>query len=407
MNPLRVYLFEHEAGILEESVGGALSFRYSSDWLKNPQSPGLSRALPLQKDDHNDTSVRAFFSGLLPEGTPRSQVAANLGLSEENDYGLLTALGGDCAGAVRLVPLESKPSAEVPQILTKESLASYVQELPRRPLLAGKEGVRLSLAGAQSKLPLRMIGEKISLSSFHYPSTHILKPESPNFEGLAAVEYFSLLFAKRIGLNVVNAQILNLADTPCLLVERYDRFSEAESQIKRIHQEDFCQALAIPPHRKYQQEGGPSVAESLEMIRTWSSRPVLDIRQFLETLIYNVLLGNADAHGKNFSWLYPNGKRQLAPQYDLVATTLWSELSTRMAMRIGQAKYINEVTSDHFLKMAGQNQVGKAILKNVLADICQKARSELQYSLANVPTLTGEFRHQLHTEISDRISKLS
>jgi len=123
-------------------------------------------------------------------------------------------------------------------------------------------------------------------------------------------------------------------------VERYDRkIDPSTGEVQRIHQEDFCQALGVPSHRKYQQEGGPAASDLLACIRAHSTAPALDLGHFLDLLVFNVLIGNADAHGKNDSWLYTGGSRRLAPAYDLVATTLWPELSSRMAMRIGQAKH--------------------------------------------------------------------
>ena len=303
---------------------------------------------------------------------------------------------------------EAFPAPAVPHPLSETDLAVLVRELPRRPLLAGDDGVRHSLAGAQSKLPLRWIGGEYALSTFDAPSTHILKPESPDFPGLAAVEAFCLDLARRVGLNAARAEWLRVGGTPCLRVERYDREADASTgKIRRIHQEDFCQSLGVPSHRKYQQEGGPSAADLLACIRDHSTAPVLDLRQILDLLVFNVLIGNADAHGKNFAWIYPNSARRLAPAYDLVATTLWPELSTRMAMRVGYAKFIEEVTVDHFLKFAEANRIGKTAFRARLMNLVERVLAQLPAALDAAPEIPEPFREQLAARILQRTRKLA
>lgn len=409
MRSLSVWLCGEQVGNLFESGAVGLSFTYDSAWLSGPQNPPLSQSLPPGPDTLQGPSVKAFFAGLLPEASVRRKVAANLGLSEENDFALLSALGGDCAGAVRLLPEgEAFPGAREPCPLSEAALAEIVRELPRRPLLAGETGVRLSLAGAQSKLPIRWINGHYALSTFDAPSTHILKPESPDFPGLVAVEAFCLDLARRVGLRAAKADLLHLGGIPCLRIERYDRVREPETgKVLRIHQEDFCQALGIPPHRKYQQEGGPSAADILTGIRKFSSAPVLDLGHFLDLLVFNVIIGNADAHGKNFAWLYADKRCHLAPAYDLVATTLWPELSSRMAMRVGQAKFIEEVSADHFLKFAAANRIGKPAFRSRMESLCERIRVQLPLSLEHATELPEPFRDHLAVRIPQRAQKLA
>lgn len=409
MRTLQVWLHEEPVGILSETPAGGLSFTYMDTWRIDSGCPPLSRSLPPGRDPLEGPAVLAFFGGLLPEGLVRRQVAANLGLSEDNDFALLGALGGDCAGALRLLAEgEPRPAAAAPAPLSESELAALVAELPRRPLLAGEDGVRLSLAGAQSKLPLRWIGGHYALSTFDAPSTHILKPESPNFPGLAAVEAFCLDLARRAGLRAARAEWLRAGDRPCLRVERYDReLDPATGKVRRIHQEDFCQALGVPSHRKYQQEGGPAASDVLDCIRDHSTAPVLDLSEFLDLLVFNVLIGNADAHGKNFAWVYSRGERRLAPAYDLVATTLWPELSSRMAMRVGQAKFLNEVTADHFLKFASANRIGKSLFRVRMEDLCRRVTGHVPAALSDAPELPESFRDHLAFRIPQRARALA
>lgn len=195
----------------------------------------------------------------------------------------------------------------------------------RRPLMAGSEGVRLSLAGAQGKLPLVVREGRVFLPLDDTPSTHILKPEPERFPGLVANELFCLRLAKASGLDVPDAEAGRAGGVPYLLISRYDRVGNS-----RVHQEDVCQALGFPPERKYQQEGGPLLRDGIALLREWSTAPVLDIRSLIDGLIFNVLIGNADAHGKNYSLLYHKGARRLAPFYDLVCTLAWPEVSENL-----------------------------------------------------------------------------
>lgn len=407
MKALRVWWEDREIGRLSPSPTGGLRFTYQDSWLESPSALPLSRSLPLNADPQPETAVHAFFAGLLPEERVRQRVAANLGLSASNDFALLEALGGDCAGAIRILRDEAitKP-APAPVALRPEDLANRLRSLPRTPLLAGEEGVRLSLAGAQSKLPLRRFGDQWFLSDADRPSTHILKPEPEDYPGLAAVEAFCLDLARSVGVPSVRAEVMDVDGLPVLSVERYDRDTDESGDTHRIHQEDLCQSLGLPPHRKYQQEGGPSAADAVTCIREWSTVPVLDLRQFVDLLMFNLLIGNADAHGKNLAWLYHDGARRLAPAYDLVATTLWPELSPRMAMRIGQAKFVEEVTLDHFLGFARNSGLGIPMVKERVRALAAAAAGQLEPALHRHPGLTIQHRETLHQGLRGRLKKL-
>ena len=187
------------------------------------------------------------------------------------------------------------------------------------------------------------------------PSTHIIKPEPERFPGLVATEMLCMRLAKAVGLSVPPVTIRSVGNKPCIVVQRYDRLVGADGKIERVHQEDFCQALGFPPERKYQQEGGPLLRDCIAMLREWSTVAALDIRDFLDGLIFNVLIGNADAHGKNYSMLYRNGERRLAPFYDLVCTLAWPELSKTPAMKIGKSDTIESITPAHWRKMAEES----------------------------------------------------
>lgn len=266
MSNLIVYMSTERVGILTQDASGFLQFSYDPDWLNKTTALPLSRSLPLQGGVFPAKECRPFFAGILPEEDPRRIIAEILGISSTNDFSMLERIGGECAGAVSLLPEDMAPSAvgnPRQRDLTTTELQAIVSELPNRPLMAGAEGVRLSLAGAQDKLPVIVHRDGISLPLGDAPSTHILKPEPDRFPGLAVNEVFCMTLARSVGLSVAETEYRLIGDKPCVLVQRFDRRTDASGVTRRFHQEDFCQALGIPPERKYQAEGGPTLVSPL------------------------------------------------------------------------------------------------------------------------------------------------
>jgi len=342
---LTVYLHENLVGELTQDKHGRISFTYQKEWLESKNRVPLSHSLPLREAPFEGKECQGFFAGVLPEESNREIIATILGISSRNDFALLEQIGGECAGAVTFLPVgEQLPITDIEyQRLNDYELAEILRELPRRPLMAGRKDVRLSLAGAQNKLAVHFEDGGISLPLQNAPSTHILKPAIDRFEGVVQNELFCMELAGKVGLPTAKASKGECEGIEYLLVERYDRHRTAEGRLERFHQEDFCQALGLPPHLKYQNEGGPSLEQCFALIRTVSTTPAPDLLHLLDAVIFNYLIGNNDAHGKNFSFLYQmNGEKptaKLAPLYDLISTSVYPELSPKMAMKIGK-KYL-------------------------------------------------------------------
>ena len=342
MKQLKVILLEHEVGVLEQKQDGRISFAYSVEWLKSEHARPLSVSLPLREDAFDERRCAPFFGGLLPEEHNREIVAANLGITAKNDFAMLREIGGECAGAVSLIPIEKSPTSACTdyEIITEADLIALLDQLPQRPLLAGKAEIRLSLAGAQSKVALRVTDSGYALPLNESPSTHIIKPQLERFLGLVDNEAYCLKLAAAAGLNTCDARPKQFGSHQCLLVTRYDR-TFGKDTIGRHHQEDFCQALGISSRTKYQNEGGPGLADCFNLVRAVSANPAKDLIQLFNAVLFNYLIGNNDAHGKNFSLLYEsttNGHAtRLAPFYDLASTAIYPELSAKMAMKIGKA----------------------------------------------------------------------
>lgn len=408
MRRLAVYLAGAAVGDLEQDDSGLLKFRYRPEWLARDGASALSRSLPLQGAAFRGKHARAFFSGILPEEEPRRRIASILGVSERNDFALLERIGGECAGAVSLLPEGVAPPA-VGEVRVRElsdgDLGRIVTELPDRPLLAGEDGLRLSLAGAQDKLPVVVRDGRVALPLGDTPSTHIIKPEPLRFPGLAANEFFCMTLAKAVGLKVAAVERFTVGDKACLLVRRYDRTVAADGAVTRIHQEDFCQALGFPPEHKYQQEGGPLLRDCVALLREWSTAPVLDLRDFIDGQIFNVLVGNADAHGKNYSMLYQGGQRRLAPFYDLVCTLAWPELSKTPAMKIGGSPSLDVFTAAPWQKMAKEARLGWPMIRERMEALCAQIIDTLRGS-AMREAMTGEMEARVAALARDRAQAL-
>lgn len=358
---LDVYLHNIQAGILTQELTGQISFTYNKKYIEKSGAKPLSYSLPLRKEKFDFKECRGYFSGILPEGEIRNIIARNLGISSGNDFSLLEQIGGECAGALTFVP--SGQSLNFSQFqykqLSSTELYSLLKELPKRPLLAGEQGVRLSLAGAQNKLAVRVEGNKISIPLGSTPSTHILKPANNFFNGIVINETLCMKLAAIIGLSTSQVEFRRADDIEYLLVKRFDRSSidNIPNQFMRMHQEDFCQALGIVSDKKYQKEGGPSLKDCFQLLREVTNIPLFNLQQFLDYVIYNYLISNCDAHGKNYSLLYDsnvNGETiiGLAPLYDLVCTEYYPELDKNLAMAIGDKYASSSIKASHFEKLA-------------------------------------------------------
>jgi len=355
---LDVFLGKSLAGHLEQDATGSMRFEYAADWLESPHAYPLSASLPLQPGKFHRNKTRPFFAGVLPEDQIRRIVAGTLGVSERNDFALLEKIGAECAGAVAVLRAGEVPVGENPvyREIENRHLEKMLTSLPQHPLLTGEKNARLSLAGAQGKLALKIEAGRYFLPLEGSPSTHILKPENPRFPGLVENEFFCMRLAERVGLETAHVETGTAANTRFLQISRFDRRTGADSRVERIHQEDFCQALGITPERKYEQEGGPNLKQCFDLVRSSCSVPGPDILRLFDAVIFNALIGNCDAHGKNFSLLRMDGTIRLAPLYDLVCTRAYPSLSAEMAMKIGGNRNPLKLTSENwvdFFKHAG------------------------------------------------------
>lgn len=372
---LEVWLFGMHVGTLSQ-IDGRLSYCYAPAWLASAKAVPLSQSLPLQAEPFDDRATRPFFAGLLPEGDKRKLIAQVLHVSRQNDFALLDGIGGECAGAVTLLERGQVPqgldASDTVRWLDDAELLRLLDELPKRPMLAGEEGLRLSLAGVQDKLPVVVSGERIGLPLFNTPSSHILKPAISGVDGSVFNEGFCLALAESLKLDSAKATIRRVDGRPYLLVERYDRQVTPDGQLQRLHQEDFCQALGVVPEYKYQNEGGPDLAQAFGLLRRATRPSAPHILKLLDFVIFNTLIGNHDAHAKNFSLLSTPRGAILAPLYDALSTAVYPNLTDKMAMKIGSKYRFTEVQARHWERFASDAGLSPAQVKKRILDIAKR-----------------------------------
>jgi serine/threonine-protein kinase HipA len=355
---LDVLLNDKHVGIIERTDAGTQRLIYDDVWHNNPRAIPLSRSLPTTKKRHDTTTTANFMWGLLPDNrVTLDRWAAEYKVSATNPFGLLAAVGEDCPGAVQLVrPDVDLATREGVSWITEDDLAERIKELRADPgaTRRAKDKGRVSLAGAQAKTALYRTAERWGIPNGRTPTTHILKPEPGGYPGFALNEHFTLLLLREIGLPSPDSEAIVSGGVPVLITKRYDRFIAKNGLVTRVHQEDMCQAMGIPPSRKYQSDGGPGIPEIMDILRH-SDDPATDRDRFMRAQAFNFVVGNGDAHARNYSILYrAGGAFRLAPFYDVACLMIYAQDvdAMELAMTIGGERHIARIGPKHWQKSA-------------------------------------------------------
>jgi serine/threonine-protein kinase HipA len=336
--------------------------------------PLLSLSLPVGTERYTQGVTRPFLDGLLPEGEPRKSIARDLGLRADDTYGLIEALGRDCAGAVVIQPLEDPPprtpTTATAERLSPEELEALVRDLRSAPLGAGGR-VRVSLAGVQEKLLLtRMPDGSWGRPVDGTPSTHILKPEIAAYPHTVENEALCMRIAKHLGLDVAAVETTEIAGRKLIVVQRYDRAVGADGAVERIHQEDFCQATGTPPDTKYEEDGGPSLRRVAGIVQ--SAATLNSLERLAQAIALNVMLGNGDAHAKNLSLLHhASGGLSLSPLYDLMCTLHYGD--DRLAMYVDSVQRTDRVTAGRIVNEIVRWGTSPNRAAEIVSDILDRA----------------------------------
>lgn len=403
---LQVALNGRRVGVLERAASGAISFAYAGEWLADERRAlPVSLSLPLREERYSGNVVSAYFDNLLPDNDAiRRMVAERVGADGTDAFSLLDKIGRDCVGALQFLPegeelvVPGKPRGDS---LSEADVAETIRDLPSAPLGIrgdGEREVRISIAGAQEKTAL-LWHRGWCLPEGSTPTTHILKPqlgELPNgldMRNSVENEHFCLTLCRELGLETATTDVLDFEDVRVLCVKRFDRFKTADGRLLRVPQEDFCQALSVPPTRKYNRDDGPGLRECLDLL-SGSDDPQGDRRRFLEAQVAFWLLGAPDGHAKNFSiFLNPGGRYRLTPLYDVMSVQpnysagKLRRRDFKMAMAIGDNRHyvMDEILPRHFRQSARATGVPESDLEAAFDRLISGFDSAFERALDAMP----------------------
>ncbi len=363
---LIVLINDQVIGQVTQGNSGRFEFRYADDWLSNPSAIPLSLSMPLANPRHGDDAIRPYMWGLLPDSEATLTAwATRFGASPRNPFSLLSHVGEDLQGAVQMVPPERLPTLrqrEGTTRLSPEVLAERFLDLMRQPgsTQFAPGGGQFSLAGAQPKKALYLVKGRWYEPRGRTPSTHILKPHIPNLAGQVENEAFCLRLAPRLDLPAPKIWIERFGELPVVVIERYDRvrmdgkrklrIDEPGGEVRRVHQEDCCQALKVMPQVKYQNEGGPGIKDIMTLL-SGSAKPSEDRDRFMRAQAYNFVIGGSDAHGKNYGLLLAaRGRFRLAPLYDVISILPYIKQpkEAKLAMSIDRYYQLDKIYPSHW-----------------------------------------------------------
>lgn len=416
--PLRVLLNNRLVGELRKDASGAISFQYDQSWLDWEHALPISLSMQLREDSFRGAAAAAVFDNLLPDSDAiRRRVAEKVGAAGTDAYSLLAAIGHDCVGALQFVADDSEPeTAKLATGLTgeavdDEAIEKLLKGLIQAPLgLSRDDDFRISVAGAQEKTALLRHDGKWLKPHGTTPTTHILKPQIgtlPNgidFSHSVENEFYCLRLAAAFGLPVNNATITTFGETRALVIERFDRRWTRDGRLLRVPQEDCCQALSVPPTRKYQSDGGPGLKDLLNLLKG-SDDPAADRATIFKAQILFWLIGATDGHAKNFSiFLGPGGRYRLTPLYDILTTQPSLDggqiqpRQMKLAMSVGNNNHyrIDGIVGRHFVQTGEAADLPKSLMRDCFESMIGAAADSLTRVEGELPP---DFPDPIHQSV--------
>lgn len=389
-------------GDIDMARSGAITFRYAPEWLAWEHALPISLSLPLQEQVHQGAPVIAYLENLLPDNPAiRERVAAKVGAGGTDAYNMLEKIGRDCVGALQFVNADSPPAVRElgGEHVSDAQIAAMLRNLATAPLGIEDDDFRISLAGAQEKTALlRKDGEWIRPHGMT-PTTHILKtqlsilPNGINLSDSVENEFLCMTFCREMGMDVAAVEIIDFEDIRALSVTRFDRRWTGDGRLLRLPQEDFCQALGVPPSQKYQMDGGPGIVDGMRLL-AGSDRPNEDRLAFFRAQVLFWLLGATDGHAKNFSIaLRPGCGFRMTPLYDVLTAQKAVDDGQirhnrmRLAMSIGDQNHyrINEVVRRHFLETAKSAGLGQDFANGTIDETLDQLNEAVDRTKQRLP----------------------
>ncbi|MGV6875828.1 type II toxin-antitoxin system HipA family toxin [Pseudochelatococcus sp. B33] len=419
--PLNVFLNGRLVGVLRRESTGAIDFQYARDWLAWESTFPVSLSLPLREDRYIGVPVLNVFDNLLPDSDAiRRRVAERVGAGGTDVYSLLAALGHDCVGALQFLPDDIDPGragAIDGKPVSEDEVAAIVNNLSSAPLGMGEDkDFRISIAGAQEKTALLRMNGQWFKPTGTTATTHILKPQIgqlPNGIDLSNSvenEYLCLKLLAALGVPTTHAEIADFGGRRTLVVERFDRRWTRDGRLLRLPQEDICQALSVPPTRKYQSDGGPGMRDILELLKG-SDTPDQDIATFMRACILFWMLGATDGHAKNFSIaIGPGGRFHLTPLYDVLTAQPSLDAGQiqpkkfKLAMSVGKNRHypVADILPRHFMQTAAIAGVGVPLMRAIFEELAEATIKQTDAVIASLPR---GFPDQLVTSVRSVIKQ--
>jgi serine/threonine-protein kinase HipA len=364
-------------------------FTYDPAWLGLRGAFPISLTMPLRAERITSDVFLPWAANLLPENQQLRTLGEILGMARSDVVGLLSTIGGETAGALSFGQPGRTGSFFWRPVGTQDDLERLIEELPNKPFLVGDEGVSMSLAGAQTKLAVAVNGEgQICVPTAGSPSTHILKPEAVRLPGGVQNEAFCLTLARRMGIEVPAVTTGRAGKTTYLLVQRYDR-TDSNDRWRRLHQEDFCQALGKPPSAKYEfnQTGipGPTLRDMFDVVQ--QHLPATEIVRLLDIVVFNVLACNTDAHAKNYSIMLRGNGAALAPMYDVICGAVWGSVTKSFAQKIGGESRGETLDGGHWRRLARECGLNPKQVFERIGTLASVALREMKAAAAEVASM--------------------
>ena len=419
--PLRVYQNDRLVGHLLKEPSGAIEFRYDREWLDRSNTFPVSLSLPLREDAWRGEPVIAVFENLLPDSADlRRRVAEKVGAAGYDAYSLLAAIGRDCVGALQFIAGDATAPEATTNIageqVDDEAIEMLLKSLAQAPLgLTRDDDFRISIAGAQEKTALLRIDGQWIKPHGTTPTTHLFKtqigklPNGIDFSNSVENEFYCLRLLKHLGLLVNRAEIMTFGQTRALVIERFDRVW-SDGRLIRLPQEDCCQALSVPPSRKYQNEGGPGMLAIANLLKGADS-PADDHRTLFQAQLVFWLIGATDGHAKNFSiFLHPGGGYALTPLYDVLSAQpnvdarQLERKQMKLAMSVGKNHHyrIDEIQSRHFFQTGEAAGLSRSLVRNAAEDVAACMDAALASLEAELP---ADFPQGLHDSIGAGVQR--
>lgn len=401
--PLNVWLNGRLVGTLRRAASGAIDFQYDPSWLAWEHGFPISLSLPLREDRYIGDPVIAVFDNLLPDNDEiRRRVAAGFHTDGIDAYSLLSAIGRDCIGALQFLPDGTEPGpvgTVAGDPIDDRGIAERLASLEHAPLgLIEDEDFRISLAGVQDKMALLYWNGAWYVPRGSTATTHILKPQigrrgAIDLSQSVENEHFCMRLLSALGMPAASTHMMDFAGQRALVIERFDRRWTKDKRLLRLPQEDCCQALSVPPTRKYESDGGPGIVKILELLKG-SDDPQRDRSLLIKAQIAYWLMGATDGHAKNFSvFLYPGGGFRATPLYDVMSTRPLLEAGQlrrnqmRLAMAVGDNRHyrVHDILPRHFVQTAGRAGMPEEIVNEIVRELCERMPKAIEAVCNQLP----------------------